>query len=109
MDDAFKGTNESIQNLEEQIKAFNKKLANTKTDTNIIWKSKNDEISSRLNMFHNEINEIGELLTKRSNGALAQDELAGIAESNRPSARGSSQNSNEMDTRDHKSQSEMCI
>ena len=50
----------------EQIKSFNKKLAHNKADTQIIMEKKKDEIEKELHGFRGEVNELEDLLTKKS-------------------------------------------
>jgi len=77
IDDQLNGIGESIQMQAEQVKAFNKKLAHNKADTQIIMSHNKDEVSKELGHFKAGMQELEGLVTRRSLAALAADNTAG--------------------------------
>ena len=77
IDDQLNGIGESIQMQAEQVKAFNKKLAHNKADTQIIMSHNKDEVSKELGHVKVGMQELEGLVTRRSLAALAADSTPG--------------------------------
>ena len=69
---------DSINSLQEQIKSFNKKLANNKVDTELIMTKKNNEIELYLDSVKMDMREIEKLLSKGLDKGIQIDELESV-------------------------------
>jgi hypothetical protein len=69
---------DSINSLQEQIKSFNKKLANNKVDTELIMTKKNNEIELYLSSVKMDMREIEKLLSKGLDKGIQIDELESV-------------------------------